>query len=108
MNYGLTIYPDGVFQIIDTALFPGIKDDFSQETGRTYVFYVAPKNEIDRMIGLVDLGFFYFEIRRLQDPIKIRDAILNYFGKSIQKIEIDYEETEETEWEPRLEYHIKK
>lgn len=107
MNYGLILFEDGLFQIFETAKLPGFNDSFSQEKNQPCVTLIAPKENIDRILNLVKLGTFYLEIRRLQDSCQIRDAILKYFGRPIPKQEIEYEETEETEWILRTEYEIR-
>lgn len=107
MNYGLILFNDGLFQLFETARQPGFQDSFSQEKNQPCTILIAPKDPVDAVLGLIRLGAFYVEIRRLQDPCQIRDAILKYFGRPIPKQEIEYEETEETEWIPRTEYEIR-
>jgi hypothetical protein len=120
MNYGLVLFLDGTFNIIDTQCDCGFMLEFSAEINQPFLFLVAPQSFIDDAFGLDKNILLYKEIRDLQNQILLRKNIIFFmiskFDNLLTKIpcefrwwfesnlsDISYEETE-TEWLLRNEY----
>ena len=85
LNYGLALDSEGGWAVIDTVHAPGIRDDYTRISGRSFTYFVAPATFVDHYLNLDSSAPGYLERRRGQfkaNESVIKRAILSYHGKS--------------------------
>ena len=94
LNWGLALASNGSYQVIDTIISPGIKDDWSEPRFESFTFLVAPADYVDRRLGILSLDSYkdkrnYYKNNRSH---YVKDIILDYFGtkKSVPTWSKDY------------------
>ena len=122
LNYGLALSSNGKWQVVDTTLSPGIRDDYSMTKSEPFTFFVAPAQHMTNGVELgVDLAL---GINKYQDdeyeqkrkdchkyrPQDIKKAILDYLSISTRpRTEgedrgegFGWKEDEKTTWFPLI------
>tara|TARA_B100001094_G_scaffold241771_1_gene237703 strand:- start:4985 stop:5317 length:333 start_codon:yes stop_codon:yes gene_type:complete len=82
LNWGLALANNGSYQVIDTIISPGIRDEWSEPRFESFTFLVAPAEYVDRNLGLLDSNNYkrkrsYYINNR---SYRVKEVILNYFG----------------------------
>lgn len=102
LNWGLALASNGSFQVIDTIISPGVKDDWSETRVESFSFFVAPADYVDSRLGLANI---YDYKNRREHFLKyrasyIKDIILQYFDnkKNIPTWSEHYVRPKEREW----------
>lgn len=81
LNWGLALASNGSYQVIETIISPGIRDDWSNTRFESFAFFVAPADYVDRRLGLLS-SESYKEKRRYYIESRsyyVKDIILSYF-----------------------------
>lgn len=82
LNWGLALASNGSYQVIDTIISPGVRDDWSIPRCESFTFFVAPADYVDRRLGLSGLDDYkrkrnYYRENR---SYYVKQIILDYFG----------------------------
>ena len=104
LNYGLAVSDNGSYQVVDTWYAPGIRDDWSENRGESFTFFVAPHEYIDTLLNTSDQEDYQSARRTLMTVFSesFRVAILTYFGfNDTRTNECDFPDDPDTEWEIR-------
>jgi hypothetical protein len=84
LNYGLAIDSSGNFQVIDTSIAPGLRDDYSYHLSEPFIFYVAPALDVDIHFNINHLvGGPYVHLRAMLIKFQaeqLKDFILTWHG----------------------------
>lgn len=85
LNWGLAIASNGTYQVIDTTISPGIRDEWSIPRVESFSFFVAPADYVDSRLGLTNLNNYDDKRRNYRDHRHqlVRDIILAYFGTAV-------------------------
>lgn len=104
LNWGMALASDGRYQIVDTTMSVGIRDDYSRLLSEPFTFFVAPAWWIDERLGI----FYNDQYDRQRKEAKryrereIKNLILEYHGVEERKPRPtwsdDYWEEETTDW----------
>lgn len=102
LNWGLALASNGTYQVIDTIISPGIRDEWSIPRVESFSFFVAPADYVDRRLGLSNLSNYDEQRNQLKEyrSSYIKDIILQYFGnkKNIPTWSVNYSRPKEKEW----------